>query len=150
VEIPAAHAGGSGQTPPPEDKDSSKPTTSRALNVDELTSELKVIKLQEKIAKLKKNLKSKKTKVQELSSSSSSNEEGDLSSSNESIKDKKAKKKNRAKPSYNTTSFNYDSLPSNHSFTFIHVGKLSCFDGMNYAKWRHMMKVHLMLLNPSI
>jgi hypothetical protein len=53
-------------------------------------------------------------------------------------------------PSYNTTSFNYDSLPSNHSFTYMHVGKLSHFDGMNYIKWHHAMKVHLILLYSSI
>jgi hypothetical protein len=63
-------------------------------------------------------------KVNEVSSSSSSNEEGN-DSSNESIQAKKGKgkKKNGSKPSYNTTSFNYYSLPSNHSFTSVHVGK---------------------------
>jgi hypothetical protein len=134
------------------------PTTSRGNGVssngssplEESRKELELVKLQEKIAKLRKKLKCKKTKVQELSSSSSSNEEGDASSFDESIKAKKAKKKNGAKSSYNTTSFNYDSLPSNHSFTSVHVGKPPCFNGTNYAKWHHVMKMHLMSLNPSI
>jgi hypothetical protein len=103
VEVPAVDAGGSGQTSPPGNKDSSKPNTTRGLNVDELTYELKVLKPQEKIAKLKKKLKSKKMKVQDLCSSLSSNEEGDVSSSDESIKEKRAKRKNVATPSYNTT-----------------------------------------------
>jgi membrane protein insertase Oxa1/YidC/SpoIIIJ len=53
-----------------------KPPTPRGSNVDELTSMLKVLKLQEKITKLKKKLKSKKMKIQEVSSSSYSNEGG--------------------------------------------------------------------------
>jgi hypothetical protein len=112
-----------------------------------------VLKLEQKIAKLKKKLKSKKTKVQGVSCSSSSNEEdNDSSDDDESYQSKKGKgkKKHGSKPSYNSTSFNYDSLPSNHSFTSVHSGKVHCFDGMNYAKWRHGMKVHLMSLNPSI
>jgi hypothetical protein len=62
----------------------------------------------------------------------------------------KGKKKHGSKPSYNTTSFNYDSLPSNHTFTSVHLGKAPHFDGMNYSKWHHGMKVHLMSLNMSI
>jgi hypothetical protein len=143
VEIPVTEVGGSGPTPPPGHL---KPNTPRGSNVEELTSELKVLKL-------KKKLKSKKTKIQEVSSSSSSNDEGNgSSSSDESFRDKKGngKKKNGAKSSYNTTSFNYDSLPSNHFFTSVHIGKPPCFDGVNYAKWCHGMKVHLMSLNPSV
>jgi hypothetical protein len=112
-----------------------------------------VFKLQGKIAKFKKKLKCKKTKVKEVSSSSSSNEEGnDSSSDDESIQAKKGngKKKNGAKPSHNTTSFNYASLPSNHSFTSVLVSKPHHFDGMNYIKWCHAMKVHLMSLNLNI
>jgi hypothetical protein len=32
----------------------------------------------------------------------------------------------------------------------VHIGKLPHFDGMNYAKWHHVMKVHLMSLNPTV
>jgi hypothetical protein len=63
VEVLGIHGDGSRKSSPKSVGDNSK--------VDELTSELKVLKLQEKIVKLKKNLKSKKMKVQEVSSSSS-------------------------------------------------------------------------------
>jgi hypothetical protein len=108
-----------------------------------------VLKLQEKIAKLKKKLKSK---VQDGSSSSSNEEANNSSDDDEIYKPKKGngKKKKGSKPSYNTTSLNYDSLPSNLAFTSVHIGKPSRFDGTNYAKWCHAMNVHLMSLNPSI
>jgi hypothetical protein len=85
-----------------------------------------VLKLQEKIAKLKKKLKSRKPKGQEESSSSSNEEVIDSSSSSDKsskAKKGKGKKKHGFKPSYNTTSFNYDSLPSNYTFTSMHSGK---------------------------
>jgi hypothetical protein len=69
--------------------------------------------------------------------------------STQAMKDNGRKKKGY-KSSYNTTSFNYDSLSSSHAFTSMHIGKLPHFDGMNYAKWRHTVKVLLMSLNPSI
>jgi hypothetical protein len=103
----------SGQTPPLGDKDSSKPNTLRGPNVDELTSGLKQLKLQWKIDKLKKKLKSKKSR--EMTSSSSSNEESDVSSEEEA-KNKRGRK--RDKRSYDTSSFNYDNLPSCSIFTF--------------------------------
>jgi hypothetical protein len=103
---------------------------------------------------IKSRHSTKNTKVQEVYSLSSSNEEGNDSSSSddESIQAKKdnGKKKNGAKPSHNTTSFNYASLPSNHSFTSVLIGKPHHFDGMNYIKWCHAMKVHLMSLNLNI
>jgi hypothetical protein len=142
-ELPSGNVGGNGWKP-------SSPTGSKS---DQLASELKVLKLQQKIAKLKKKLKSKNPKRQEVSSSSSNEEVDDsCSTSDESTKAKRSKgnKKHGSKPSYNTISFNYDSLPSNYAFTSMHVGKPPCFDGANYAKWCHAMKVHLMSLNPSI
>jgi hypothetical protein len=106
----------------------------------------------QKISKLNRKLKSKKTKTQVASSSSSSNEEDNDTSSNESYQPKKGKerKKKWSKPSYNTTTLNYDSLPSNHAFTSMHVDKPPHFDRTNYAKWCHALKVHLMSLNLSI
>jgi hypothetical protein len=79
------HEGGLGQSSPLGERNPLKPPTLRSTNIDKLTSKLKVLKLQEKIAKLKKKLNCKKTKVQEVSSSSSSNEEGNDSSSDMSI-----------------------------------------------------------------
>jgi hypothetical protein len=87
-----------------------------------------------------------------VSSSSSNKEVNESSSDNESTKAKrgKGKMKHESKPSYNITSFNYDSLPSSHTLISVHSRKAPHFDGMNYSKWHHGMKVHLMLLNPSI
>jgi hypothetical protein len=151
---PSTNEGGVGQAPPPSDGGNglkfSTPTGSKA---DQLTSEFKVLKLQEKISKLKKKLKSKKPKGQEESSSSSNEEVNDSSSSSdESSKAKKGKgkKKHGSKRSYIRTCFNYDSLPSNHTFTSVHSGKVPHFDGMHYSKWHHGMKVHLLSLNLSV
>jgi hypothetical protein len=155
-ETPWTNEGGTGQASPPSgSRNGSKPSTPTGSKADQLASKLKVLKLQEKIVKLKKKLKSKKPKRQEESSSSSNEEVNDsFSSSDESTKAKKGKGKGKmkhgSKPSYNTTSFNYDSLPSNHTFTSVHSGKAPRFDGMHYSKWHHGMKVHLMSLNLSI
>jgi hypothetical protein len=151
---PSTNAGGSKEGPPLSGGgNGTKPSTPTRSNANQLTSELKVLKLEQKISKLKKKLKSKNSKGQQVSSSSSNEEVNDSSSDDdESSKTKrgKGKKKHGSKPSYNTTSFNYDSLPSNHTFTSMHSGKAPCFDGMNYYKWHHMMKVHLMSLNLSV
>jgi hypothetical protein len=151
-ETPLTNEGGSGQVPPPSGGNGLKPSTPTGSKVDQLTSELKVLKLQGKIVKFKKKLKSKKIKGQEESSSSSNEEANDSSSSHESTHATKGKgkKKHGSKPSYKSTSFNHDTLPSNHSFTSMHSGKVPHFDGTNYAKWRHGMKVHLMSLNLSV
>jgi hypothetical protein len=82
-----------------------------------------------------------------LSSSSSSNDETDASSEEE-VKGKRGKK--RDKRSYNTTSFNYDNLPPSSAFTSVPIGKASCFDWTDYTKWKYSMKMHLISLNPSI
>jgi hypothetical protein len=142
------NVGGSGEVPPLKgDGNGSKPSTPKGSKADQFASELKVLKLEQKIVKLKKKLK---RKVQ--GSSSSSNEEVNDSSDDENSKPKKGKgkKKHGSKPSYNSTSFNYDSLPSNYTFTSVHSRKASHFDGSNYSKWHHGMKVHLMSLNSSI
>jgi hypothetical protein len=151
---PLTNEGGVREAPPPSGGgNGSKLSTPTGSKADQLTSELKVLKLQEKIAKLKKKLKSKKPKGQEESSSSSNEEVNDSSSSSdESSKAKKGKgkKKHGSKRSYITTCFNYDSLPSNHTFTSVQSGKVPHFIGTHYSKWHHGMKVHLMFLNLSI
>jgi hypothetical protein len=150
--IPLTNEGDSGTLPPLGDGNGSKPTSPSGSKANQLGSELKVLKLERKIAKLKKKLKSKNLKGQEVSSSSSNEEVNDSSYGDEStqVKKGKCKKKHGSKPSYNSTSFNYDTLPSNHSFTSVHSGKAHRFDGMNYAKRHHGTKVHLMSLNPSV
>jgi hypothetical protein len=82
-----------------------------------------------------------------LISSSSSNEETDALSEEE-VKSKKGRKGD--KRSYNTTSSNYDNLPLSSTFTSVPIGKVPCFNGMNYTKWRYSMKMHLISLNPSV
>jgi hypothetical protein len=96
--------------------------------VEQLSFELKQLKLQRKINKLKDS------KSRELASSSSSNEEIDASSKEEA-KGKRGRKGD--KKSYNTTSFNYDNLPPCSAFTSVPVGKAPHFDRMDYTKWRY-------------
>jgi hypothetical protein len=85
--------------------------------VEQLSSELKQLKLQRKIDMLKKKLKESKSR--EVASSSSSNEETNASFEEEA-KDKKEKKGD--KRSYNTASYNYDNLPHSNTFTSVAVG----------------------------
>jgi hypothetical protein len=128
------NAGGSGEVLPlKRDENGMRPTTPKGYKADQLASELKVLKLEQKNGKLKKKLKTKGLIGQEASSSSSNEEGNDSSFDDESCKSKrgKGKKKHGSKPSYNTTSFNYDSLPSNHTFTSVHSRKAPRFDGMS-------------------
>jgi hypothetical protein len=113
--------------------------------MEQLSSELKQLKLQRKIDKLKKKLKDSKS--QQLTSSSSSNEETDASSEEE-VKGKRGRKGD--KRSYNTTSFNFDNLPPSSAFGMVPIGKAPCFNGMDYTKWRCSMKMHLISLNTSV
>jgi hypothetical protein len=96
--------------------------TPKGSRVEQLSSELKQLKLQRKIDKLKDS------KSRELACSSSSNEDA---SSEEETKSKKGRKGDRK--SYNTTSFNYDNLPPSSAFTSIPVGKAPPFrwDGLH-------------------
>jgi hypothetical protein len=102
---------------PKDDASSGKATpidgASRESRVEQLSFELKQLKLQRKIDKLKTKLKDFKSR--ELTSSSLSNEEIDASS--EEAKGKRGRKGD--KKSYNTTSFNYDNLPPSSAFTSV-------------------------------
>jgi hypothetical protein len=91
---------------------------SKDSHVEQLSSELKQLKLQRKTDMLKKNLKESKSR--EVASSSSSNVESDASSKEE-VKNKKEKKGD--KRSYNTASYNYNNLPHFNTFTSVPVGK---------------------------
>jgi hypothetical protein len=134
------------EVPPPKgDASDGKTTpiddTSKDSRVEQLSSELKQLKPQRKIDKLKDS------RSRQLTSSSSSNEETDASSEEE-VKGKRGRKGD--KRSYNTTSFNYDNLPPSSAFTSVPVGKAPCFDGTNYTKWRYSMKMHLISLYLSV
>jgi hypothetical protein len=80
------------------------------------------------------------------SSSSSENGDGDDEYYGTRIPKRtlKPKPKAKSKNDYRSVSFNYDSLEtkSKNDIT-IPVGKLPQFDGTNFAKWKHMMKVYL-------
>jgi hypothetical protein len=90
--------------------------------LEDVQKEFQVLKLQEKIDKLKAKLKCKKQVTQ--ASSSSSEEMDEDESSEEEMKNFKASSKSKGdKRSYNATSFNYNCLPPNHSFTTVHTGK---------------------------
>jgi hypothetical protein len=141
---------GVSEVPPPPKGDTSDGKTtpidgaSRDSYVEQLSSDLKQLKLQRKIDKLKKKLKNCKSR--QLTYSSSSNDETDVSSEEE--EGKKGRKSD--KKSYNTTSFNYNNLPSSSTFTSVPVGKASHFDRTDYIKWRYSMKMHLISLNLSV
>jgi hypothetical protein len=90
---------------------------SKDSGVEQLSSELKQLKLQRKIDKLKKKFKDSKS--HEVASSSSSNEETDASSKEEA-KGKKGRKEN--KRLYNTIPFNYDNLSHSNTFTLVPIG----------------------------
>jgi hypothetical protein len=102
------------------------------------------LKLQRKIDKLKKKLKD--CKSQQLTSSSSSIEE--TNGWSEEVKGKRRKKGD--KRSYSTISFNYKNLPPSNMFTSVPIGKAPRFDGTDYTKWRYLMRMHLISLNPSV
>jgi hypothetical protein len=112
--------------PPKGDASGGKTTpitgTPKGSCVVQLSSELKQLKLQRKIDKLKKKLKDSKS--WQLTFSSSSNEETD-DSSKEEVKGKRGRKGD--KRYYHTTSFNYDNLPPSNAFTSVPVGKAPLF-----------------------
>jgi hypothetical protein len=69
---PPTNVRGSVEVPPPKgDGNGSEPSTPIGSKADRLASELKVLKFEQKIVKLKKKLKTKNLKGQEVSSSSS-------------------------------------------------------------------------------
>jgi hypothetical protein len=53
--VPVIRTSGLGQSSPPGERNPLTPPTSRSSNVDELSSGLKVLKLQEKITNSKRN-----------------------------------------------------------------------------------------------
>jgi hypothetical protein len=117
--------------------------------VEQLSSDLKQLKLQRKIDKLKK--KRKDSKSREVASSSSSNEETNASSEDELKGKKERKGDKRSKRSNNNTSFNYNNLPHSSTSTLVPIGNPPpCFDGLDYTKWKYSMNMHLISLNPSV
>jgi hypothetical protein len=118
--------------------------------LEDVQKKFQVLKLQEKIDKLKAKLKCKK-QVTQASSSSSSEERDEDEPREEEMKSVKPSSKSKGdKHSYNATSFDFNCLPPNQSFTTVHTSKPPIFDGVNYAKWSHAMKMHLISPNPNV
>jgi hypothetical protein len=103
-----------------------------------------------KLEKLKAENKRLKAKSKRVTTSSTSSEDVD-SSSEEGVYNKGKKGRNKDnKPSYNSISFNYNSMPNSTAFTSIPVGKAPHFDGSNYNQWKQCMKNYLYSLHPKV
>jgi hypothetical protein len=85
-----------------------------------------------KLDKLKAKNKRLKAKGKKGTKYSSSSEYGN-SSFEEKVSNKGRKGRNKHdKPSYNSMSFNYNSMPNSTSYTSVPVDKASHFNGSNY------------------
>jgi hypothetical protein len=101
-----------------------------------------LIKKLEKLYAENNRLKAKGKKATTYSSSS---EDGD-SSFKEEVSNKERKGRNKHdKHSYNSMSFNYNSMINSTAYTSVPVGKAPCFDGSNYNQWKHCMKNYFTL-----
>jgi hypothetical protein len=126
---------------PIEEEDDSKLETSKAPTLEELIKKLKKLKAENK--KLKVKVKKGKTY--------SSSSENDDSSCEEGVSNKGGKgRKKHDKPSYNSVSFNYNSMPNATAYTFVSVGKAPYFDVSNYNQWKHCIKNYLYSIHPKV
>jgi hypothetical protein len=103
--------------------------------------------LMKKLQKLK--AKNKKLRAKEKTSKvySSSSEDGD---SEEEVSKKGRKGRKPDKPSYNSMSFNYNTMPSSTAYTSVSIGKAPRFDGSNYNQWKNCMKNYLYSISPEV
>jgi hypothetical protein len=97
----------------------------------------------------KNNELRRKVKATRTKEGSSSSEE-DSSYEEEDSKKGKNGRNNRDKPSYNSTPFNYDNMPSTTAYTSIPVGKAPYFDGTYYNQWKHYMKNYLYFISLEV
>jgi hypothetical protein len=126
--------------------DNEEGSKTRALTDAKLEDHMKRLeKLTDKNNKLRRKVKAKRTK----GGSSSSDEEDSSYEEKDSKKGKKGKN-NRDKLSYNSMSFNYDSMPSTAAYTSIPIGKAPYFDGTCYNQWKHCMKNYLYSISPEV
>jgi hypothetical protein len=95
--------------------------------------------------KLRRKVKAKRTK-----GGSSSSEEEDPSYEEEDSKKGKKRRNNHDKPSYNSTSFNYDNMSSITTYSSIPNGKSPYVDGTCYKQWKHCMKNYLYSISLEI
>jgi hypothetical protein len=91
-----------------------------------------------KLDKLKVENKKLRAKGNKAITYSSSSEDGD-SEEKVSKKGRKGRNKND-KPSYNSISFNYNTMSNSTTYTSMPIGKAPRFDGSNYNQWKHCIK----------
>jgi hypothetical protein len=106
--------------------------------------------LEELMKKLKvenKELKAKAKRDKTYSSSS----EGDDSSFEEEVSNKGRKGwRKHDKLSYNSMSFNYNSMSNATAYTSIPIDKSPYFDRSNYNQWKYCMKNYLYSIHPEV
>jgi hypothetical protein len=137
--------------PPPLDKDGNpivgedgaNTETSTAPTLEELMRRLEGLTTENKMLRAK--AKNKKTK----GNSYSSEEEDSLFEEDVSKKEKKGRR-NHDKPSYNSTSFNYNNMSNSTTYTSIPVGKAPYFDGTSYNQCKHCMKNYLYSISSEV
>jgi hypothetical protein len=116
-------------------EEGSKMGASNAPTLEDLMKMLE--KLTAENNKLRRKIKTKRTKGGSFSSEEYSSNEEDVS--------KKGKKgrNNHDKHFYNSIPFNYDNMPSTTAYTSITIDKAPYFDGTCYNQWKHCMKNYL-------
>jgi predicted RNase H-like nuclease (RuvC/YqgF family) len=120
------------QEPPPQLDEDGNPIVVEVVSMTRTSNTHTLEDLMKKLEKLKienKKLKAKGTKGKTYSYSS---EDGDSSFEEEVSKKGRKGRNKHDKPSYNSMSFNYNSMPISTSYTSIPVGKTPRFDGSNY------------------
>jgi hypothetical protein len=93
--------------------------------------------LMKKLDKFKAENKKLRAKSKKGMTHSSSSED-DNSEEEVSMKGRKGRKHD--KPSYNSMSFNYNTMSSSTAYTSVPIGKALCFNGVNYNQWKHSLQ----------
>jgi hypothetical protein len=135
--------------PPPLDKDGNPILVEDGSNMKTSTAPI-VEELMKKLEKLNAELKKLKTKNKKGKKYSSSSEDGDSSFEEEVSNKVRRERKKCNKSSYNSTSFNYNNMPSSTAYTSVPVDKAPYFDGSNYNQWMHCMKIYLYSISPEV
>jgi hypothetical protein len=133
------------QLPPPKfDEDDitivvdedSKSGASNQPSIEDLMKKL------DKLMAENKKLKAKSKKGMTHSSSSKDD------NSKEEVTRKGGGGRKHDKLSYNSMSFNYNTMPSSTAYTSIPVSKAPHFEGSNYNQWKHCTKNYLYSILP--
>jgi hypothetical protein len=100
-----------------------------------------------KLDKLKAKNKKLRAKSKKGMAHFSSSEDDNFK---EEVSRKGRKGRQHDKPSYNSMSFNYNTMSSSTTYTSIPVGKAPHFDGSNYNQCKHCMKNYLYSISPEV